>query len=300
MIKYTERYLSKNWIIIINEYIKSLDEKYNLGKEIYSFGEYEKQKMEKIRLAKDETEKSKKIRKLLEIMEKTINKQNEFSKNRMRLLKYKYYYLNKLENIVIIELKKNKEWNTLNYYQQDLNYNNDKIDLIIKFDKNENIINLNLNRLNKIKLLDAKSNELEYSKTKIPNIKLKTNKDLENKLKIKKEIEFEELTKKCVFNKPLDYLKNFENMHQNELNCVNIGGLWDKPCSKNKDCPFNISKTRGECNKNTGYCEMPEGIERIGYTYYNNDKKAKCLDKNNKIIKCENNNKDNNFKWEIS
>lgn len=54
-------------------------------------------------------------------------------------------------------------------------------------------------------------------------------------------------------------------------------GSWDRPCTKNEECPFYQSNThyknyRGGCNN--GYCEMPLGINRIGYTKYDkeNDK----------------------------
>jgi len=43
--------------------------------------------------------------------------------------------------------------------------------------------------------------------------------------------------------------------------------LWDKPCEKNTDCPFWVKQTdRGKCID--GYCEMPLGVQRLGYTRY--------------------------------
>lgn len=42
--------------------------------------------------------------------------------------------------------------------------------------------------------------------------------------------------------------------------------IWDKQCSKNTDCPFYNNHGRGGCDN--GYCEMPIGITRIGYTRY--------------------------------
>lgn len=43
--------------------------------------------------------------------------------------------------------------------------------------------------------------------------------------------------------------------------------IWDKMCMKNTDCPFyDITKDRGGCDN--GYCEMPVGVTRVGYTRY--------------------------------
>lgn len=48
--------------------------------------------------------------------------------------------------------------------------------------------------------------------------------------------------------------------------------VWDRPCIKNKDCPFfqankNYRNKRGGCNQD-GYCEFPVGIRRLGYRKY--------------------------------
>lgn len=47
--------------------------------------------------------------------------------------------------------------------------------------------------------------------------------------------------------------------------------VWDRPCEKNTDCPFFQANTayrnyRGGCI--SGHCEMPLGVERVGYTQY--------------------------------
>jgi hypothetical protein len=47
--------------------------------------------------------------------------------------------------------------------------------------------------------------------------------------------------------------------------------LWDKPCTKNEECPFyqankSYKNYRGGCHD--GYCEMPLGVERIAYKNY--------------------------------
>lgn len=48
--------------------------------------------------------------------------------------------------------------------------------------------------------------------------------------------------------------------------------VWDKPCKKNKDCPFykankNYPNNRGKCLE-TGLCELPTGVLRMSYTKY--------------------------------
>jgi hypothetical protein len=44
-------------------------------------------------------------------------------------------------------------------------------------------------------------------------------------------------------------------------------GDWDSPCVQNKDCPFYNEQTgQGGCNN--GYCQMPIGVQRRGYTKY--------------------------------
>jgi hypothetical protein len=47
--------------------------------------------------------------------------------------------------------------------------------------------------------------------------------------------------------------------------------IWDKPCDKNEECPFFQSNStyqnyRGGCSG--GYCEVPIGINRVGFRYF--------------------------------
>lgn len=55
--------------------------------------------------------------------------------------------------------------------------------------------------------------------------------------------------------------------------------IWDKPCEKNEECPFyqknnNYKNYRGGCID--GVCEMPVGIERKGFRYYNTNTYPLC------------------------
>jgi len=77
---YTDRYLEKNYIYLINEYIYTLDKKYKLNKNIYEIGEKTKEKMERHLVVNNKL-----LIDLLEAIENKINKSGR------RLLKYKYY-----------------------------------------------------------------------------------------------------------------------------------------------------------------------------------------------------------------
>lgn len=48
-------------------------------------------------------------------------------------------------------------------------------------------------------------------------------------------------------------------------------GIWDRPCDTNEECPFfqknsHYKNYRGGCQ--SGYCELPMGVERTGYRTY--------------------------------
>lgn len=45
--------------------------------------------------------------------------------------------------------------------------------------------------------------------------------------------------------------------------------VWDRRCVVNTDCPFyDEKKNRGTCNRESGYCELPLGVRRVGYTRF--------------------------------
>lgn len=71
-----------------------------------------------------------------------------------------------------------------------------------------------------------------------------------------------------------DYVCVEDNTYKTQKDCeseINPLGLiknkmtWDRHCRNNTDCPF-FNNVRGGCDN--GYCEMPVGVERIGYTRY--------------------------------
>lgn len=70
--------------------------------------------------------------------------------------------------------------------------------------------------------------------------------------------------------------------HLDKTSCQSSGGVWDKPCVENTDCPFwNSGNTRGGCQKEggeKGFCEMPQNIKRIGYTHFRDGYFPYCRD----------------------
>jgi hypothetical protein len=84
--------------------------------------------------------------------------------------------------------------------------------------------------------------------------------------------------------------KDGELPFQWELECTSYHndikdyGIWDGPCQKDKDCPFykankNYPNNFGRCID--GLCQLPMGLERIGFTKYNNLTKPMCYNCNN-------------------
>lgn len=64
-----------------------------------------------------------------------------------------------------------------------------------------------------------------------------------------------------------------------EKDCVKMGLTWDKPCLRNEDCPFykknmNYPNNFGQCIN--GFCEMPLGVIRKGFTQFDPNFKPIC------------------------
>ena len=68
---------------------------------------------------------------------------------------------------------------------------------------------------------------------------------------------------------------------QNQNTCLSMDpmvhktGVWDKECQKDEDCPFfqankNYPNTFGGCKN--GVCELPVGMNRIGFKHYDKEK----------------------------
>lgn len=46
--------------------------------------------------------------------------------------------------------------------------------------------------------------------------------------------------------------------------CEAAGGVWDRPCTRDHECPYFSSDARGGCVD--GYCEMPLGVDNAAFT----------------------------------
>jgi hypothetical protein len=99
----------------------------------------------------------------------------------------------------------------------------------------------------------------------------------------------------CWYSKERQKVHGISNLDFDELHCINNGGVWDKPCTKSEDCPF-ADGDRNVCMP-SGICDIPYGIERIGYSYYNKRSIPNCVRCNNlDFDKCCDGDK-YKFKW---
>ena len=85
--------------------------------------------------------------------------------------------------------------------------------------------------------------------------------------------------KEYISNPKLSHYRCFGYLTGNYKNCILNEGIWDAPCKTNDDCPFyqknkNYPNNFGGCNR--GYCQMPLGLKRLGYTNYDNLNNAIC------------------------
>lgn len=46
--------------------------------------------------------------------------------------------------------------------------------------------------------------------------------------------------------------------------CEEVNGIWDRPCTRDHECPYFSPNARGGCLD--GYCEMPIGVENVAFT----------------------------------
>lgn len=96
--------------------------------------------------------------------------------------------------------------------------------------------------------------------------------------------------KEYILNPKLANYRCFGYLTDNYKTCILNEGIWDTPCKTNEDCPFyqknkNYPNNFGGCNR--GYCQMPLGLKRLGYKYYDDLNDAICHNCNtNSNYKC--------------
>lgn len=72
----------------------------------------------------------------------------------------------------------------------------------------------------------------------------------------------------CVTNRNIRFKDQCESSYDLSGNKKTRFDVWDKRCKYHTDCPFfNLENYKGGCNEN-GYCQMPLGVENIGYRKY--------------------------------
>jgi hypothetical protein len=263
--KYTDRYVAKYWIKIMAEYIGFLEARFMspllIKNETIDISSFDLKLFQKKSFHSSNLNDDIIIRTI--ILNILINIETYFNTKHKVFYYNKYYkYKNPLNPlkplIIIVPLYKTSYFNTLNFYQKDLNYNNNKTFLIIRLDNKNKIISLNINKMPKIHKLSndlliadtfglinqanqanrtkqTKQTELnnKFTEIKTPPNTLK-NPDLilldktktELAVKKKKQYDFEQLIKSCHFTPELHYIKNSLNHYKNESDCVNIGGSW--------------------------------------------------------------------------
>lgn len=254
--KYTDRYVAKYWIKIMAEYIGFLEARFMspllIKNETIDISSFDLKLFQKKSFHSSNLNDDIIIRTI--ILNILINIETYFN------TKHKVFYYNKYYKykkpikplIIIVPLYKTSYFNTLNFYQKDLSYNNNKTFLILRLDNKNKIISLNINKMPKIHKL---SNDLLIADTfgLINQTNRTTQTELNNKfaeiktlpntlnnpdlilldktktelaVKKKKQYDFEQLIKSCHFTPELHYIKNSLNHYKNESDCVNIGGSW--------------------------------------------------------------------------
>jgi hypothetical protein len=159
--------------------------------------------------------------------------------------------------------------------------------------------------------------KLEKGQTNIPSISVLLIQNLKT-IYIEKPLTVENfITRLDIDNTQLDPLyscyNDRENINKALCNSIyneigeskKIYSLWDKECTKNMDCPFylankNYPNTRGGCikteNGKYGKCEMPIGINQLGYRKYDDKDRNKPFCYGEGI--CEKNRLESDFAFE--
>ena len=174
----------------------------------------------------------------------------------------------------------------VSYSDETLSYIIEKID-IVGVDMNEHILMKNKSKLQKYCSLGDSDNlgkchgdeilEKDEMKTFFKNLIEGNRQELGQK-----EIKFlDDRKKKMEEHQENRKFKCFDNDGFNESTCKSYSfrtrtiGTWDKPCTKNEECPFYNSKiSRGGCKQ--GYCELPLNMIRKGYKKFDPNVKPFC------------------------
>jgi len=186
----------------------------------------------------------------------------------MNTLKYSRYYINGLKDFDINRLKLfypviEYNYNNIRYYfnkyddnkTQDIFLSNDmvliptmKYDIIQNFQTIENFITR----------LELPKDYLQQTERNYENIKNTIN-------------PFNKDIYACFGNNNIINKFECDSYYTKEGKEKNYYSIWDKKCSSNNECPYyksnkKYNNSRGGCVN--GYCELPIGVKRIGFTKY--------------------------------
>ncbi len=190
----------------------------------------------------------------------------------MNTLKYSRYYINGLKDFDYYRLKLfypviEYNYNTIRYYfnKNDDNtmYNiflsNDKVLIpIMRYDIIQNINNSNIIE-NFITRLELPKDYLEYGDRNYDNEREGINSILTKGVYA------------CYGNNNIKNKFECDSYYTKEGKEKNYYSIWDKKCSTNDECPYYKANTKYSNNRGgciNGYCELPVGVKRIGFTKY--------------------------------
>lgn len=174
------------------------------------------------------------------------------------------------DSIIMVKLRKNMFYDTKTYYQKDLNDNTNKVSyLIMRITPDNKIASIGIAGLPKIRNYNGAIPERQGRAF------------LDNDIGINKPIVQDSLKKlvtdrlmtrlsRCFLKPEYKELDNNDNDIGTQQSCAINGGVWDTPCDKDLDCPYfkankNYPNKFGGCNRETGFCQLPEGLSSLSF-----------------------------------
>ena len=201
MMIYTDRYISKYWIQIIQEALSNLS--YNDNYQTVNLFNYNKNE---IYLIKGASIVQLQLNNIIKYLQKTFNNKSVF--------KYKNFIMN-TNSEFMIPIKKNKYFDTYEYYPKSLVANVNKTVITGKFDQSFNIITIGVYNYPLMKDTIDTYTKRDYTLIEDADIKFI---DPANYKRLNAE------RRKCVLPANKSFLLNKVNAHHDLINCLNIGG----------------------------------------------------------------------------
>ena len=186
----------------------------------------------------------------------------------MKTLKYSRYYINGLKDFDIYRLKLfypviEYNYNRIRYYfnkdDDDKNYDiflSNDLALIptMKYDIIQNVQTIE-NFITRLELPKDYLLQTERNYDNVKNTMNPLNKDIYA----------------CFGNNNIINKFECDSYYTKEGNEKKYYSIWDKKCSSNNECPYYKSNKKYNNNRGgcvNGYCELPIGVKRIGFTKY--------------------------------